>query len=407
MEIFKPARLGIKETGMTSRAIGSVLLAACAAIATCASYAAAPTQGISKNEIVIGSIQDLSGPIAGYGKQTRFGMMLRVDEINEQGGINGRKVRLIVEDSAYDPKRALLAAQKLVNQDKVFMMLAHIGTAHNLASMPVLFDKNIVNFFPLSNSREMFEPPSPLKIAVFPPTFEMSRLNLPKMVKEKNLKTACTLYQDDETGLEIMRGGEEGLKGINMSYAEKTSFKRGATDFSSQVAKMKAGGCDLVLLGTLIRETIGTLSEARKIGFNPVFLASQPAYSDLIHKLGGPTVNGLYATMTAQHPYLDDASPALRFWANKYMTKFNEEPTVFSTYGYNAVDAFVQAAAKAGPGLSTESFVKAMDSISFPQTMFGQAPATFGPTKRLGSGATRLSQIVDGRWKVVSDYAKP
>jgi len=57
---------------------------------------AADPQGVSKNEIVVGSIQDLSGPLAGFGKQVRLGMMLRVDEINEQGGINGRKLKLLV-----------------------------------------------------------------------------------------------------------------------------------------------------------------------------------------------------------------------------------------------------------------------------------------------------------------------
>ena len=89
----------------------------------------AQSQGVSKNEIVLGSIQDLSGPLAGFGKQVRLGMMLRVDEANEQGGVNGRKVRLLVEDSSYDPKKAVLAAQKLVNQDKIFAMVGHIGTA--------------------------------------------------------------------------------------------------------------------------------------------------------------------------------------------------------------------------------------------------------------------------------------
>ena len=74
-------------------------------------------QGFPRDEIVLGSIQDLSGPIAGFGKQARLGMLLAVDEVNEQGGINGRKLRIIVEDSAYDPKKAVLAAQKLVNQD--------------------------------------------------------------------------------------------------------------------------------------------------------------------------------------------------------------------------------------------------------------------------------------------------
>jgi branched-chain amino acid transport system substrate-binding protein len=71
-----------------------------------ASTLAGAQQGVSKTEITLGSIQDLSGPIAGFGKQARLGMLLRVDEINEQGGINGRKLKLIVEDSAYDPKKS-------------------------------------------------------------------------------------------------------------------------------------------------------------------------------------------------------------------------------------------------------------------------------------------------------------
>ncbi len=92
-----------------------------------------------------------------------------------------------------------------------------------------------------------------------------------------------------------MRGAEAGLKTMNMELAEKTSYKRGATDFSSQVAKMKGSGCDLVVLGTIIRETIGTIGEARKTGFNPVFLGSSAAYTELIHKLGGKAMDGLYA----------------------------------------------------------------------------------------------------------------
>ena len=110
----------------------SLFSALAAALALAGGAASAEQQGVSKSEIVVGSIQDLSGPIAGFGKQVRLGMMLRVDEINEQGGINGRKLKLLVEDSAYDPKKAVLAAQKLVNQDKIFIMAAHIGTAQNL-----------------------------------------------------------------------------------------------------------------------------------------------------------------------------------------------------------------------------------------------------------------------------------
>jgi branched-chain amino acid transport system substrate-binding protein len=384
-------------------------LAACAALSTlalAATQVSAQSQGVTKDEILIGSIQDLSGPLAGYGKQLRFGMTLRVDEINEQGGINGRKLRLLVEDDGYDPKKAVLAAQKLVNQDKIFIMAGHLGTAQNLAAMPVQFEKNVINFFPVTAAREMYEPFHKLKYSFAATYFDQMRTALPKMVKDKSAKKVCTMYQDDEFGLEVVRGAEAGLKSMGMDFAERTSFKRGATDFSSQVAKMKAAGCDMVVLGTIIRETIGGIAESRKTGFNPTFFASSAGYTDLIHKLGGAAMNGLYATMTVQNPYLDEASQPLRFWANKYKTKFTDDPTVFSAYGYNIIDTFAKAAQKAGTTLTTESFIKAMDTMSIPPDIFGSAPATFSPTKRLGSDASRLSQIVDGKWKVVSDYVK-
>lgn len=378
---------------------------ALAVLALSADYSMAQ-QGVSKTEITLGSILDLSGPIAGFGKQTRLGMLLRVDEINEQGGINGRKLKIIVEDSAYDPKKAVLAAQKLVTQDKIFMMVANIGTAQTLAAMPVLFDKNVISFFPLSPAREMYEPLHKLKYAFVAPYFNQMRTFTPKLVKEKGIKKACILYQDDEFGLEVMRGGEAGLKTIGLEFAEKMSYKRGATDFSSQVAKMKAAGCEMVVLGTIIRETIGAIGESRKTGFNPVFLGTAGAYTDLIHKLGGKAMDGLYATMTVQNPYLDEASQPIRFWANKYKTKFNEDPTVFSVYGYYVIDTFAKAAHKAGSNLTTESFIKVMDTMTIPPDMFGSPSASFSPTKRLGNDVSRLSQIVDGKWKVVADYNK-
>jgi branched-chain amino acid transport system substrate-binding protein len=378
---------------------------ALAALALSSSLALAQ-QGVTKNEILIGTIQDLSGPLAGYGKQLRNGMQLRIEELNEQGSIHGRKLKLAIEDDGYDPKKSVLAAQKLVNQDKIFIMVGHIGTAQNMAAMPVQFEKNVINFFPLTAAREMYEPFHRLKYSFAATYFDQMRAAVPQMIKEKNIKKVCSIYQDDDFGLEVQRGAEAAMTALKMELTEKTSFKRGATDFSSQVARMKAAGCELVVLGTIIRETIGTMAEARKTGFNPVFLGSSAAYSDLIHKLGGKAVEGLYATMTVQNPYLDDTAQALRFWATKYKTRFNEDPAVFSAYGYLVVDAFIAAAQKAGPNLTTDSFIKAMDTMSFPSDIFGSAPATYSPTKRLGSNASRLSQIQDGKWKVVSDYVK-
>lgn len=87
------------------------------------------TPGVSPDEILLGSVIDLSGPASGVGLPERQGMDLAVDVINERGGIHGRKVRLIVEDSVYDPKKAVLGTQKLIARDKVFAIIGQLGTA--------------------------------------------------------------------------------------------------------------------------------------------------------------------------------------------------------------------------------------------------------------------------------------
>jgi branched-chain amino acid transport system substrate-binding protein len=386
-----PARVGLA-------ALGLGLLAATSAVQ------AQPTQGVSKDQIVIGTIQDLSGPVAAYGKAARNGIQLRVDEINEQGGIHGRKIVLIVEDNAYDPKRAVLAAQKLVNQDKVFLIASHIGTPMNNAAMPVMFEKGVINFFPLSAGREMYDPPNKLKFASVASYHDTMRMNVAKLYKDKGAKNACVLYQDDDYGLEVVRGAEAGLKDIGAAMGEKTTYKRGATDFSSQIARLKSSGCDFLILGTIIRETIGAIGEARKLGWNPTIIGSQATYTELIHRLGGKGMDGYYAVSTVYFPYLDVEQKDLRFWANKYKTRFGDDPSTYSSGGYATIDLMIRAMQKAGPNLTADSYNKAIEAMGeIPADMFGTPPMKFTATQRLGSTQSRLSQIQNGRWTVVSD----
>ena len=376
-----------------------------ALVALCLSLpAAAQTQGVTKDQILVGSITDLSGPLAPYGKGLRDGANLRIAEANEQGGVHGRKIKLLIEDSGYDPKRAALAAQKLVNQDKIFVMAALLGTAPANAAFPTLAQANVMNFFPMTLAREMYEPVNKLKFAFVSSYVEQMSRAVPKLFKEKKATKACALYQDDEFGLEVMRGAEQGLKSIGVEIAERTTYKRGATEFSSQVAKLKQAGCDFVVLGTVIRETVGAMSEARKTGYSPTFVASVAAYTDLIAKLGGKAGDGLYATMTAAFPYEDDASPAVRFWTNKYKTATGEAPNIFSVYGYVIMDRLISALQKNGPNLSTDSLARTLEGMSMPSDIFGMPELQFSTTNHLGSAAVRLSQLQDGRWKLVLDY---
>jgi branched-chain amino acid transport system substrate-binding protein len=375
-----------------------------ALVALGAAPAAFATQGVSKTEIVIGTSQDLSGPIVPFSKQAVNGMRMRVDEINAQGGINGRKLKLVVEDHGYDPKKAVLAAQKMVQRDKVFASIGSIGTPTAVASMPIFLDKDVLFLFPLSAARQMYEPLHKLKFSFAAPYYDQMRAGLKRLVKDKGHKTVCALYQDDDFGKEVFGGGEHGLKDIGMQYAEVTTFKRGATDFSSQVAKLKGAGCQAVVMGTIIRETIGTLVTARKLGLNADFIGTTASYTHLIHALGKGAVEGFYSACTINYPYADDPSKNVRDWMAAYKKKFGTDGDIFAVYGYNMIGMFATAAEKSGANLTAQGFAATLEKTTYPRDMFGGDEQSFSPTKHLGSNRAKLCQIQGGKWRSLTDY---
>ena len=384
--------------------IKKTLVAAIAglAVSTTSGAALAQTQGVAPNEIVVGTIQDLSGPLAGASKHIRDGLQMRLDEANDQGGVAGRKVRLVVEDNGYDPRKAALAAQKLVNGDKVFAVLGHIGTITNLAALPVLQERGVINFMPASGARQLFEPADKLKAAWLVPYYDEMFMALKWLAKDKGAKKVGILYQDDEFGLENQRGAEAALKAMGMTFAESTTYKRGATDFSSQVAKLKAAGCDVVVLGTVVRESVGVLVEAQKIGFKPAFLAPLPAYHHLLPMLSKGAAEGLYAVASVDYPYVDAPGTA-GDWAKRYKSRFSDDPSTFAALGYTVADLFIRAAEKAGSGLTADSLSRALESGPYADRTFGGPECRITPTNRLCNKTAGVAQVQNGKWvRVVS-----
>jgi branched-chain amino acid transport system substrate-binding protein len=392
---------------MTSRREVVLGAAAFAAAGTVAAPAWA-TQGVSKTEIVIGSIQDLSGPIAVLGKPVQNGMILRVEQINAQGGINGRKLKLVVEDSGYDPKKGVLAAQKLLNQDKIFAMVATMGSPVSLATLPLVVDKGVAHLFPITAHTGNYEPLHKLKFSMSNPYPNTSRIAIQAMMKIKPYKRVAILYQDDEYGLDVVRGVEGALKDAGLALVEKTSYKRGATDFSSQMQKIKAANPDLIVLATIVRETIGAMATARQLGYTGDFVGSEAAYQPAVAKAGGKAVEGLYAISTVPTPYRDDPgnTKALNEWMDAYKARFKEDPDLYSVYGTLMIDVFARAADKAGANLTIDALVKAIETNPYPRTFLGNPELSWSPTKRMGQDQARLAKIENGRWTNVGDFMR-
>lgn len=366
------------------------------------------TQGVSKDQIVIGSLLDLSGPLVTLGKPVQNGMTMRVEQINAAGGIHGRKLKLVVADTGYDPKKAVLGAQKLLTSDKIFAMIGSLGSVVSLSTIPLCLERNVPHLFPITAHRGNYEPFHKLKFQSFAPYTETTAAGLRELHRSKPYKRVGIIYQDDEYGLEVLKGTEAALKDVGATLVEKTTYKRGATDFSSQMQKLRAANPDLIVLGTIVRETIGAMAVARQLGYTGDFFGSSAAYMPAVPKAGGKAVEGLYAMNETPTPYRDDPknNKLLNDWMDQYKQRFNEDADLWAVAGWLLVDIFAKAAEKAGPNLTTDSFVKALETMTYPRTFLGSPEYSWSPTRRLGNMQMRIAQIQNGRWVNVSDFVK-
>ncbi|MFV0281072.1 MAG: ABC transporter substrate-binding protein [Rhodoblastus sp.] len=365
-------------------------------------------QGVSASEIVIGSHQDLSGPIKGWGVPVANGMKMATDEINAAGGINGRKIKLVMEDNGYDPKKAVLATQKMVERDKIFAMVGPMGSPTVLAAQDILLEAGIFQLFPLTAAEFTFKmnpgkPQERLKFNNLLPYVESTRAALKYMIETRQAKKPCIMHQDDEYGRNVLEGFNLQTEAMKIQPASITSYKRGASDFSAQIAKMKSDECDLVVLGTVIRETIGGMAEARKIGWNVTFMGATPTNVLEVPNLGKEVVEGLYAASGFEIPYEDTAKGKVKDWIVNYKKQFGAPANTQAIIGYNAMMTFAFYAAMAGKDLNGKNYMDAMESGKEYRDIFSSPPMKFSPTNHLGSTVTQVQLIKNGRWTLVKD----
>jgi len=365
-------------------------------------------QGISPTEIVVGTHQDLSGPIKVWGVPVSNGMKMAVEEINAAGGINGRKLKMILEDNGYDPKKAVLASQKMVERDKVFAMIGGMGSAPTLAAQDILFDAGVLQLFPLTAAEFTFKfdpakPQERLKFNNLLPYVESTRAAFKFMMEAKGFKKPCVMHQDDEYGKNVLDGFTQQSEALKVQPASITSYKRGASDFSAQIAKMKSDGCDIVVLGTIIRETIGAMSEAKKLGWDVTFLGATPTNVLEVPALGKEAVEGMYAAAAFEIPYEDTAKGKVKDWLVNYKKMFGTDANTQAIIGYNAITTFAFYVEKAGKDLTGQKVLDSLESSVPFQDIFSSPPSVFSKTNHLASTVTQVQQIKNGRWVLVKE----
>src|SRR5690606_16521558 len=227
---------------------------------------AAAQQGVTDTEIVIGDILPLTGPPALLGVAHNVGVKAAVAEANAAGGINGRKLRLISEDDGYVPSRTIQGVRKLLNSDKVFALTSISGTGQSQAAMPLIKQSGIPAMAPITTYEGLYKPTIKNVFAVGYDMREAVYELVSKMADRYPNKKWAVISQDDDYGENVREGFERAAKEKKLQVVSSQIFKKGQSDFSSEILKVKQSGAEALMAGGVLGENVTMTKELERIG---------------------------------------------------------------------------------------------------------------------------------------------
>ena len=361
-------------------------------------------RGVTDDTIVIGSHTDLSSGLAIWGVPLTNGQRMRYEEANAAGGIHGRKIKLIVEDTQYQMPMAVKATNKLLNVDNIFLMVGGMGTPMNIALMPRMFEANVPSLFPLSAGVQMYEPLHPMKYSYFVSYRDQIRGGMAYMVDKYGIKSVCMQAVANDYGHENELGFALAVEELGLEVAYEGRHKGAETDFIGTITAIKNSGCEMLVLGPFVKDTILIYSSARDAGWDAPIISNMVSYVPAVATAADGAMEGLYAAASFYVPDFEVEAATgswIGQWGQEYIAVFGEAPAPQSVIGYVIGDLVVRALEEAGPDVTLEKVLAALEGIEKYEDPFGGPTLSFSPTKHQGGDYLNLYQVVDGKWTVV------
>jgi branched-chain amino acid transport system substrate-binding protein len=298
------------------------------------------------------------------------------------------------------------AGNKLLTSDKVFAMVVALGTPMNNAVLQRQLELKVLNFGPFTAARSMAEPLHPLKFAVLSTYYDQIRAGLKYFVEKKGVKAPCVMYQDTEFGQEILEAARDQAKAMNIKIASESGHKPADTDFTGAISKLREAKCDLVLMGTIVRDTIIPYATARKLGWDVPFLGSIASYEAVVAGAQGDVTQGYFAMTSQEVAYPDTATGEAKAILDAYKAKYNQDAAFPGQLGYFVADILVEGLKKAGKDLTTESLAKALETIKGHKNPFGGSDIHYAADRHIGAEDIYLAVVEKGRWKTLEKGLK-
>ena len=366
--------------------------------------AAVSAPGVTNNQILIGTSLPQSGIAVAYrvianGEQAYF------DYVNAHGGVNGRKLKLMVMDDAYDPSRTLANVKKLVLSNNVFALLGVLGTDNNLAVLPFITQQKVPLIFPLSGSTQLIRP---LRKYIF--TYQVSytvegKILTDYAVKKLGAKSIAVFYQNDDFGKEGLNAITAQAKADGAQIVAADSYQITDLNMTAQVQDAIQANADAVILFAVPPSAALYLSFARVAGLKARLLSTSVAADPTILKTL-PSGKSLYFDAWLPDPQAKTPQMATyRSILAKYAPTMNVmDPSIEG--GMAAAQVLVEGLKRAGRNLTRDGLAKAMEGIH--NWNGGIAPnVTYGPAKHDGPEGAYMAQQNNGSLIPLGPYIYP
>src|SRR4029077_11450523 len=362
-----------EETSTMRHGIFHLVTGTALAIALSASSALAQKKydsGASDAEIKIGQTVPFSGPASAYasiGKaQAAYFKM-----INEQGGVNGRKINLIQYDDAYSPPKAVEQVRKLVESDEVLLTFQIIGTPSNAAVQKYLNAKKVPQLFAATGASKFPDPKNfPWTLGFNPNYFVEGRIYGQYILKEHPNAKVGVLYQNDDLGRDYLNGIKAGLgdKAATMIVAE-ASYEVSDPTIDSQILKLKSAGADLLFSASTPKFAAQAIKKNFELDWHPAHILDINATSvgATMKPAGLEASKGVISVIYGKDPldptWKDDAGMKkyLEFMQKYYPE--GDKDSLFNTYGYSTSQMLVQVLKQCGDDLTRENVMKQATSL--------------------------------------------
>jgi branched-chain amino acid transport system substrate-binding protein len=364
-------------------------------------FTAVPSQaevGVTKDTIKIGMFAPMTGGASIFGRYS-IGVQAYYKMINDQGGIHGRKIQVFLEDSACNPATTVAAVKRLVSQDEVFAVHGGVCTADVMAVKKDLERQN-VPFMNLGAAGSTIT--NPLAHNLFSPlpnTMVVGQTLVNFAMSRPNTKRVAVISHPDDWGRSQLDPATTLLKSkYKLEFVENVTMERGATDLTPQILKLRGAKPDIVLAFLYPTETAIFIRAAHKYGLDTPLLGCFGApYDDTVRRVDDPAATKKLFIFHALGE--DPKSMALKKWVD--MIHKYDSPTAdtgeYSLTGIGGAQVVVEALKKAGPDLTRQKFIDALNSIKDFQTHLLSDPIGFAANDHAGVKSGSMVTSVNGK----------